>query len=97
MIDPQTLCADIFTRERMTRLGITKELQGRIVNCFKPRRHWSDWPGPLAGWTLENIIKESSYAHWMRMRNCGPKTIAAINKVLADLGQPTFQKTTPWR
>lgn len=95
-MDLQTLCHEIFTRERMARLEIPKGISGRIINFFKPGNGYYERPGNLANWTLEKLLKESNYASWMRMKNCGPKCIDAVNRVLADIGQPQFKKPSHW-
>ncbi len=78
-------CAKVFTRERMTRLGIDKKLQGRIVGFFTTYGRWKH-PGPLRNWTVKDLVKRSSYGGLIRMGNCGPKSIEAMDKVLECVG-----------
>lgn len=89
-----TLCREIFTREKMVSLGIKARTAGRVANFFKPPKNDCHWwsGGPLSGWMLSELLNDTSYASWMRMKNCGPKCIEAMNKVLADIGQPQFKK-----
>lgn len=96
-MDQHTLCSEIFTRERMAKLEIPKGIAGRIINFFKPGNGYYERPGNLANWTLGKLLKESNYASFMRIKNCGPKCIEAMNKVLFDIGQSQFQKPPGWK
>lgn len=78
-------CLKVFTRERMTRLGVDKRLQGRIIGFFTPHGPWKD-PGLPQNWTVEDLVRRNSYSLLLRMRNCGPKSIEAMDKVLKSVG-----------
>lgn len=77
----------------MTRLEIDKRLQGRIIGFFTTHGRWKH-PGPLQNWTVRDLVKRSSYGGLIRMGNCGPKSIEAMDKVLKSVGvdAEAFQK-----
>jgi len=75
----------------MTRLGIEKKLQGRIIGFFTTYGRWRH-PGPMQNWIVQDFVMHYHIpGALLRMKNCGLKSIEAMERVLNCVGV-TFEK-----